>query len=98
MVERVEAGEPVAEVTRQVGVSRQTASKWLARARRGEPMSDRPSRPRGLARAWDSEASRADALEASLDRCNWDRPHSACGGLPPMSRIYGVNNVLALNS
>lgn len=50
MVERVEAGEPVAEVTRQVGVSRQTASKWLARARRGEPMSDRPSRPRGLAR------------------------------------------------
>ena len=28
---------------------------------------------------------------------NWDRPHSACGGLPPMSRIAGVNNLLAHN-
>ena len=50
------------------------------------------------ARAWESEASRADALEAFLDRYNWDRPHSACGGLPPMSRIVGANNVLAHNT
>ena len=28
----------------------------------------------------------------------WARPHSACGGLPPMSRIVGVNNVMAHNS
>ena len=28
----------------------------------------------------------------------YTRPHSACGGLPPMSRIVGVNNVMAHNS
>lgn len=38
------------------------------------------------ARAWESE-----------EHCNWDRPHSACGGIAPMSRIAGVNNVLARN-
>ncbi len=27
-----------------------------------------------------------------------ERSHSACGGLPPMSRIVGVNNVLARNT
>lgn len=48
-------------------------------------------------RAWESEASRADALEAFIDHYNWERPHSACGGLPPMSRIVGVNNVMARN-
>ena len=103
MVERVEAGEPVAEVTRQVGVSRQTASKWLARARAGEPVSDRTSRPRRLARLTPREvedrvAGRAEALPAFIDRCNWDRPRSACGSLPPMPRIAGVNNLLAHNS
>ena len=50
LVSRVEGGERVRDVARQMGVSRQTASKWLARARRGEPMSDRSSRPRGLTR------------------------------------------------
>ena len=50
------------------------------------------------ARAWESEAGRAEALPAYLERYNWDRPHSACGGLPPMSRIIGVNNLLARNS
>ena len=49
-------------------------------------------------RAWDSEAGRASALPAFIERYNWDRPHSACGGLPPMSRIVGVNNLSAHNS
>lgn len=49
-------------------------------------------------RAWESEAGRADALPAFIERYNWERPHSACGGLPPMSRIPGVNNLLAHNS
>ena len=49
-------------------------------------------------RAWESEAGRADALPAYLERYNWERPHSACGGLPPMSRIVGVNNLLAHNN
>ncbi len=50
------------------------------------------------ARAWDGEASRADTTEALVDHYNWGRPHSACGGLPPMSRIHGVNNVMAHNA
>ena len=49
-------------------------------------------------RAWDSEAGRAEALPAYIEHYNWSRPHSACGGLPPMSRIVGVNNLLAHNS
>ena len=51
LVSRVLGGGRVSDVARQMGVSRQTASKWLARARRGEPMADRPSRPRRIARA-----------------------------------------------
>ncbi|EEA90140.1 integrase core domain-containing protein [Collinsella stercoris] len=39
-----------------------------------------------------------DALPAFIEHYNWSRPHSACGGLPPMSRIVGVNNLLAHNS
>ena len=49
------------------------------------------------ARAYASDAERAEALPAYIERYNWDRPHSACGGLPPMSRIVGVNNPLAHN-
>ena len=50
------------------------------------------------ARAWESEAGRADAPPAFIEHYNWSRPHSACGGLPPMSRILGVNNLLTHNS
>lgn len=50
------------------------------------------------ARAWDGEAGRASALPAFIKHYNWERPHSACGGLPPMSRIVGVNNLSAHNS
>lgn len=52
------------------------------------------------ARAWASEAERASALPAFIEHYNYDRPHSACGGLPPMSRIdpEGVNNLLAHNN
>lgn len=48
--------------------------------------------------AWESEGSRAEALDPFIERYDRDRPHSACGGLPPMSHIVGVNNVLAHNS
>lgn len=50
------------------------------------------------ARPYASEGERAGALPSFLERYNWARPHSACGGLPPMSRIVGVNNVMAHNS
>lgn len=49
-------------------------------------------------RARDSEAGGAEALPAYIEHYNCSRPHSACGGLPPMSRIVGVNNLLAHNS
>ena len=63
---RVAGGMRVSEAARRAGVSRQTASKWLRRARAGEPMSDRPSRPRRLARLTPPEAE-GRALEA---RCS----------------------------
>lgn len=50
------------------------------------------------ARARDGEAGRAEALPAFIERYNWERPHSACGGLPPMSRIVDVNNLSAHNT
>ena len=50
------------------------------------------------ARAWESEDARASDLASFIECYNWDRPRSACGGLPPMSRIVGVNNVLAHNN
>ncbi|WP_418618102.1 integrase core domain-containing protein [Slackia isoflavoniconvertens] len=36
-------------------------------------------------------------MPAFIEHYNWERPHSACGGLPPMSRIVGVNNLSAHN-
>lgn len=60
---RVAAGARVSEAARQAGASRQAASKRPARARRGEPMSDRPSRPRRLARSTPPETE-ARVLEA----------------------------------
>lgn len=50
------------------------------------------------ARAWDSEAGRASALPAFIERYILGRSHSACGGLPPMLRIVDVNNLSAHNS
>ena len=58
LASRVAGGERVSAVARQMGVSRQTASKRLSRARRGEPLSDRPSRPRRLARSTHYSLSR----------------------------------------
>ena len=49
------------------------------------------------ARAWGSEAERASTLPAFIERYNRERPHNACRGLPPMSRIVGVNNLSARN-
>ena len=51
-----ESGLGVAEAARQMGVSRQTASKWLRRSRSGEGLGDRSSRPRRLARLTPPEA------------------------------------------
>lgn len=57
-----------------------------------------PAQEWRYARAYGSDEEGARALPAFLGHYNWGRPHSACGGLPPMSRIVGVNNVTAHNS
>ena len=36
LVSRIESGVGVADAARQMGVSRQTACKWLRRSRRGD--------------------------------------------------------------
>ena len=56
LVSRIESGLGVAEAARQMGISRQTASKWLRRSRSGEGLSDRSSRPHRLARLTPPEA------------------------------------------
>lgn len=63
-----------------------------------ERMNRTLAQERQYARAYASEEERAAALSPFIDRYNWARPHSACGGLPPMSRIVGVNNVMAHNN
>lgn len=45
LVGLVGSGTSVAAAARVVGCSRQTASKWVNRDRRGEPLTDRSSRP-----------------------------------------------------
>lgn len=59
-----------------------------------EHMNRTLARKRQYARVRESKEARAPFIE----RYNWDRPHSACGGLSPMSRIVGVNNALAHNT
>lgn len=47
-------------------------------------------------RAWSSNAERAAALQAFLDRYNYARPHTALKGKPPASRTpAGVTNLAA---
>ena len=60
-----------------------------------ERMNQTLAREWAYARPYATNAERSAALPAFLDHYNYDRPHSACGGLPPMSR---VNNVLARNN
>lgn len=69
LVDRVESGQRVSDVARQMGAGRQTAHRWLARARRGEPLSDRPCRPpRRLARLTPA-ATEARVVEAPSPAC-----------------------------
>lgn len=60
-----------------------------------ERMNQTLAREWAYVRPYATNAERSEALPAFLDHYNYDRPHSACGGLPPMSR---VNNVLARNN
>lgn len=67
LCDRVGGGMRVADAAAMAGVSRQTAHKWLARRRAGEPMSDRGCRPRRLARRTPPEVEgRVAEARASL--------------------------------
>jgi transposase InsO family protein len=55
----VGAGTTITEAAMQVGCSRQTASKWIGRSRRGEGLSDRSSRPHRSPRSTAPEVERA---------------------------------------
>ncbi len=78
LAHRVRLG--VAEAARQMGVSRQTAGKWLRRSRSGEGLSDRSSRPRRLARATppDVEDRVCEARSSTLLARSASRPRRAC--------------------
>ena len=69
LVERVESGESVSSAAREAGVSRQTAHKWLARARAGEPLCDRRSRPRSCPRRTAPEIEALVVAERAARRC-----------------------------
>ena len=46
-------------------------------------------------RVWSSNDHRHAALDAFLRRYNYDRPHTALGGKPPITRCPRVNNLAA---
>lgn len=50
------------------------------------------------ARPYESSAAHEAALQPFIDAYNWDRPHSALGHQPPITRIPGVNNLLRLEN
>lgn len=64
---------------------------------KAERMNRTLAQERQYARAYAGETERASALPTFIEHYNRERPHSACGGLPPMSRIVGVSNLLAHN-
>lgn len=60
----------MSDVARDVGVSRQTAHKWLARARAGEPLADRGSRPARMPRRVSPGLEALVVAERLSRRCN----------------------------
>ncbi|WP_344248063.1 helix-turn-helix domain-containing protein, partial [Actinocorallia libanotica] len=60
LVERVASGRPVARVAAEMGISRQTAHKWVARWRTEGPagLHDRPSRPHTTSHRTPAETER----------------------------------------
>jgi transposase len=83
-VAAVDAGVPRSEVARAFGVHPRTLERWLARARRGAPLADKPrsGRPPGIAPEQRPAlaAQVAAAPDATLDehRAAW----AAAGGRP----------------
>lgn len=98
LASRVRAGERVSDAARQMGAGRQAASKRLARDRLGEGAADRSRRSGGMGARGRARRGGPRPPSPSSTAAIGTPPHGACGGLPPMSRIVGVNNLLAHNS
>ena len=103
VVERVESGASVSAAAREAGVSRQTAHKWLARARAGESLADRRSRPRSCPRRTDPGLEALVVSERASRRCGLTALSAATGvpartcarivaraGLPRLSELDPV--------
>lgn len=99
--DRQRPGLPQRRVQRAAGGRRRTAHihEALQPVAERQGGADEPHRRAEVAirPGLDGEAERASALPAFIERYNRERPHSACRGLPPMSRIVGVNNLSARN-
>lgn len=50
------------------------------------------------AKPYESSEQRQAALQPFIDRYNWLRPHSALNHQPPITRLFGVNELLRLNT
>ena len=70
LVERVESGERISKVAREMGVSPRTARKWLRRAEAGEGLCDRSSRPRSCPRRTDAATEALVVRERLERRCS----------------------------
>jgi len=96
IVERVAAGRPVAHVAAELGVSRQTAYRWVRRFRAGgvAALADRSSRPLSSPNRT-SEAREAAALEARLRLRQGPLRLAEATGVPArtISRILGRHRV-----
>ena len=88
LVELVSAGWTISAAAERVGCSRQTGSKWVARARRGEGLLDRSSRPHRSPRRCSGSLELAIlAKRAELH----EGPHSVAFALGlPASTVHAV--------
>jgi len=91
-VAAVDAGMARPEVARAYGIAQRTLERWLARARRGEPLADRPrpGRPPKVAPAQRPAlaAQVAAAPDATLDehRAAWAAATGGAVGRSTMAR------------
>jgi transposase InsO family protein len=101
IVERVLRGQPVAHVAAEVGVSRQTAHRWVRRFQEGgvDALLDRPSRPHRSPNLT-TEDREVAVLEARARLRQGPLRLAAVTGVPPrtISRILARNGIPHLSS
>ena len=88
LVDLVAAGVTISAAAGQVGCSRQTASKWIGRQRRGEGLGDRSSRPHHSPRRTSDRVERA-ILKARAELREGPHPVGATVGVAA-STVHAV--------